>query len=307
LGRATDDQAIIRQLPLFLSDTARVWLEDLPPRQIHNWNDLEKVFEGNFKGTYVCPGNSWDLRSYKQKPGESLRDYIRRFSKQRTELPNIIDSDVIMAFLSGTTCKELVRELGRNTPATTNELMDIITNYATGEVAVGAIFGGDQDRGKRKDKDSESSNWGTKRNNKRKNKKNKQGKREAMADYLVAAVDRKKPRGPPGRGIFNKMLKEPCPYHKGPTNHNLEDCHMLRRYFESLGTKKDDKKEDPKEKDEDKDKGFPKIYDCFMIYGGPSTCLSTCQQKHERREIFSMQMATPPLSRLVRDGHHVRP
>jgi hypothetical protein len=66
------------------------------------------VFEGNFKGTYMRPGNSWDLRSYKQKSGESLCDYIRRFSKQRTELPNITDSDVIMAFLSATTCKELV-------------------------------------------------------------------------------------------------------------------------------------------------------------------------------------------------------
>jgi hypothetical protein len=56
----------------------------------------------------MCPGNSWDLRSYKQKPGESLRDYIRRFSKQHTGLPNLTDSDVIIAFLPGTTCKELV-------------------------------------------------------------------------------------------------------------------------------------------------------------------------------------------------------
>jgi hypothetical protein len=31
LGGATDDRVIIRQLPLFLSDTARAWLEDLPP------------------------------------------------------------------------------------------------------------------------------------------------------------------------------------------------------------------------------------------------------------------------------------
>jgi hypothetical protein len=108
LGGATDDRVIIRQLPLFLSDTARAWLEDLPPRQINNWNDLVRVFKGNFKGTYMCPSNSWDLRSCKQKPGESLWDYIRRFSKQRTELPNITDSDIIMAFLSGTTCKELV-------------------------------------------------------------------------------------------------------------------------------------------------------------------------------------------------------
>jgi hypothetical protein len=36
---------------------------------------------------------------------------------------------------------------------------------------------------------------------------------------------------------------------------------MLRRYFESLGIKKDDKKEDPKEKDDDKNKGFPEIHD----------------------------------------------
>jgi hypothetical protein len=108
LGGAIDDRVIIRQLPLFLSDTARAWLEDLLPRQIHDWNDLVRVFEGNFKGTYMRPGNSWDLQSYKQKPGESLRDYIWRFSKQRTELPNITDSDVIMAFLSSTTCKELV-------------------------------------------------------------------------------------------------------------------------------------------------------------------------------------------------------
>jgi 3-methyladenine DNA glycosylase Tag len=103
---------------------------------------LVRVFEGNFKGTYVCLGNSWDLRSCKQKSGESLHDYIWRFSKQRTKLPNITDSDVIMAFLSGTTCKELVRELGRNTPTTANELMDIVTNYVTDDEAVGAIFGG---------------------------------------------------------------------------------------------------------------------------------------------------------------------
>jgi hypothetical protein len=181
-----------------------------------------------------------------------------------------------MAFFSGTTCKELVRELGRNTPTTANVLMDIVTNYTADEEAVGAIFGGDQDKGKRKDEDPENSNWGTKRNNRRK-KKNQQGKHEAAADDLVATANHKKPQGPLGRGIFDKMLKEPCPYHKGPTNHNLEDCHMLQRYFESLDIKKDDKKEDPKEKDDDKDKGFPEIHDCFLIYGGPSTRLSTRQ------------------------------
>jgi hypothetical protein len=87
------------------------------------------------------------------------------------------------------------------------------------------------------------------------------------------------------------MLKEPCPYHKGPTNHNLEDCHMLRRYFGGAGVKKDDKKEDPKS--DDKNGGFPEIHDCFMIYGGPSTRLSARQRKRERCEVFSVQTVVP--------------
>ena len=64
-GAQGDDRAIIRQLPLFLSDTARRWLEELPANQIHDWTDLVRVFEGNFKGSYVHLGNLWDLSNCK--------------------------------------------------------------------------------------------------------------------------------------------------------------------------------------------------------------------------------------------------
>ena len=140
LGGTDDDNLIIRNLPLFLSDTARAWLEHLPPRQISNWDDLVQAFAGNFQGMYVRPGNSWDLRSCRQQPGESLWDYIRRFSKRRTELPNITDSDVIGVFLAGTTCRNLVSKLGRKTPTRASELMDIATKFASGQEAVEAIF-----------------------------------------------------------------------------------------------------------------------------------------------------------------------
>jgi hypothetical protein len=36
LGGMDDDNLIIRNLPLFLSDAARAWLEHLPPAQISN-------------------------------------------------------------------------------------------------------------------------------------------------------------------------------------------------------------------------------------------------------------------------------
>jgi hypothetical protein len=48
LGGTDDDNLIIRNLPLFLSDTARAWLEHLPPGQISNWDDLVHAFAGNF-------------------------------------------------------------------------------------------------------------------------------------------------------------------------------------------------------------------------------------------------------------------
>jgi hypothetical protein len=44
LGGMDDDNLIIRNLPLFLSDAARAWLEHLPPAQIYDWEDLVKAF-----------------------------------------------------------------------------------------------------------------------------------------------------------------------------------------------------------------------------------------------------------------------
>jgi hypothetical protein len=44
LGRATSDEAIIRNLPLHLADSARTWLEHLPASQIHNWDDIVYQF-----------------------------------------------------------------------------------------------------------------------------------------------------------------------------------------------------------------------------------------------------------------------
>jgi hypothetical protein len=158
LGGTDDDNLIIHNLPLFLSDAAWAWLEHLPLAQIFGWDDLVKAFAGNFQGTYVRPGNSWDLRSCRQQPGESLREYILRFSKQRTELPNITDSDVIGAFLAGTTCRDLVSKLGHKTPTKASELMDIATKFASGQEAVEAIFRKDKEpQGRQKEDAPEAS------------------------------------------------------------------------------------------------------------------------------------------------------
>jgi hypothetical protein len=230
LGGATSDEVIIRNLPLHLADSARTWLEHLPASQIHNWDDLVRTFVGNFQATYVRPGNSWDLRSCTQNPGESLWDFIRRFSKRCTELPSVAQSEIVHAFLEGTTYRDLVRELGRSPPVDSNELFDIATSFASGEEAVGAIFDGK----KGKHTDDAPAEGSKSKELRQKNKRAKKGKKprceareqghenggdEALAIDPPRQGPRPAPRGP---GVFNDMLKMACPYHKTPVNHTLE-------------------------------------------------------------------------------------
>jgi hypothetical protein len=237
----------------------------------------------------VCPGNSWDLRSCRQQPEESLRDYIRRVSKQRTELPNITDLDVIGAFLAGTTCRDLVSKLGRKTPTKASELMDIATKFASVQEAVEAIFRKDkQPQGwQQEDVPEAFAQRGT--------KKKAQAKRDAADADLVAAVEHRNPRKPPGgANLFDKMLKESCPYHQGPVKHTLEECVMLRRYFHKVGPPAGDGKgRDDNKKEGDKEEEFPEVHDCFMIYGGRVANASARHRKQERREVCSVKGAAP--------------
>ena len=40
------------------------------------------------------------------------------------------------------------------------------------------------------------------------------------------------------------MLKKPCPYHKTPVNHTLEQCDMLKKYYRRVAAKEDEAKKD---------------------------------------------------------------
>jgi hypothetical protein len=82
----------------------------------------------------------------------------------------VAQSEIIHAFLEGTTCRDLVRELGRSPPVDSNELFDIATSFASGDEAVGAIFDGKE--GKRVD---DASAEGSK--SKEPQQKHKQGKK----------------------------------------------------------------------------------------------------------------------------------
>ena len=101
-------------------------------------------------------------------------------------------------------------------------------------------------------------------------KKKAQAKRDAADADLVATVEHRNPRKPSGgANLFDKMLKESCPYHQGPVKHTLEECVMLRRHFHRAGPPADGGRARDDDKKEDHQAGeFPEVRDCFMISGG---------------------------------------
>ena len=50
---ADNDDFIIRNLPLFLANSAQTWLEHQPSNRIQGWADLKEIFMGNLQGTYT--------------------------------------------------------------------------------------------------------------------------------------------------------------------------------------------------------------------------------------------------------------
>ena len=72
------------------------------------------------------------------------------FSQRCNSLPNVVDADVISAFLSRMTYESLIHKLGCLKPHTTHDLLDVATNHASGEEVVGAVFNRGRDKGKAK-------------------------------------------------------------------------------------------------------------------------------------------------------------
>jgi hypothetical protein len=153
------------------------------------------------------------------------------------------------------------------------------TWFASGQEAVEAIFRKDkQPQGHQQEDISEAS---TQRGAKKKAKKQSQAKHDAADTDLVAAAEHRNPRKPPGgANLFDKMLKESCPYHQGPIKHTLEECVMLRRYFHKTGPPAEGGKgQDNDKKEGDKAEEFPEVHGCFMIYGGRAANASARHSK----------------------------
>ena len=66
---------------------------------------------------------------------------------------------------------------------------------------------------------------------------------------------------------------------------------MLRKYYNRIAHRDEDKKKDANDKGGDGE--FPSVENTFFIFGGPTANMTSRQRKCERREVFSVNKATP--------------
>jgi hypothetical protein len=263
-----------------------------------------------------------DLRACTQKPDESLRNFIRRFSKRCTELPSVTQSEIVHAFLEGTTCRDLVHELRRSPPVDSNELFDIATSFASGEEAVGAIFDGKN--GKRvddapaegnKSKEPQQKHKRCKKGNKPRREVRVQGRDDDGDEALAVDPARRGPRAAPrGPGVFNDMLKKPYLYHKTLVNHTLEQCDMLKKYYSRAAAKDVEAKKDgvtatpaasPRWKTASSSSG-DRPWTCPTVSANESGRRSSRQRRHLPPSSTGRRTPSPSAARITRTASPIR-
>nr|ABA94361.1 retrotransposon protein, putative, Ty3-gypsy subclass [Oryza sativa Japonica Group] len=110
----------------------------VPRGTIGSWAELREHFITNFQGTFERLGTQFELYNVIKKPGESLRDYIRRFSEQRNKISDITDDVIIAAFTKGICHEDLVGKFGRKPPRMVKQIFEKANEYAKAEDAITA-------------------------------------------------------------------------------------------------------------------------------------------------------------------------
>jgi hypothetical protein len=88
--------------------------------------------------------------------------------------------------------------------------------------------------------------------------------------------------------MFFDMLKKPCPYHKTPINHTVEQFDMLKKYYSRVAAKENEAKKDGG------DGGancFPAVENVFLIFGGVDGGHVQQPAKQERHEVLTAEKA----------------
>jgi hypothetical protein len=165
-----------------------------------------------------------DLAMVKQKQGETLRNYMRRFFDNRATVVDVTDKEAIDLFQDGLYYRRTFEDFGRRCPSSITKLKDMITSWANEEDKANAKY--DAIRGKSKQNPGGSNNNNRDQGDPNNNYSGPNRKRKP--DNTVAAIQRPVKENLKKTSIgFKDLLKEKFPWHL-EGNHTTEQCYQLR-------------------------------------------------------------------------------
>jgi hypothetical protein len=189
---------------------------NLPHESVTSLKNLCRQFIVNFMPTYERPATKNDLKAVHQYKGETLLQYIQRFSQMRNKIPWISNEEVFSVFSTGVADIKMREKLSVNDELTSVvRLFEIADRCAKAEE--GRLFMHNLPEAlppKPKSKDP----------------------KHKEAAVLVAEPDHKKRRGDCSERDKGRRRRY-CILHNKDT-HNTDDCWVVQKFHEENGITK---------------------------------------------------------------------
>ncbi|XP_027151788.1 uncharacterized protein LOC113751836 [Coffea eugenioides] len=112
-----------KAFPMFLKGKARLWFQGLAPGSIRNFTELARQFAAQFVSSKTYSKNAAHLMAVKQKPDESLKNFMTRFNTESLQIRDKDEKVVMAAFMNGLRVEELYYKLVEQPPKNLGELL----------------------------------------------------------------------------------------------------------------------------------------------------------------------------------------
>jgi hypothetical protein len=124
-----DDVALAKSFIISCEGPILNWYSLLQPHLVCSWVDLKTKFMQAFQMFHDTIVESSDLYNCKQKDREPLRNFVRRFMQQSSQIPETNDKTMIKALIKGLTPGPTASHLTRKKPKTVEELFHELEEY----------------------------------------------------------------------------------------------------------------------------------------------------------------------------------
>jgi hypothetical protein len=238
LAAGGDEAIMANYFPVAFIGTARSWLMNLPEGTLVSWPELCCQFTANFESAYAWPGNETDLHAIQQRPGESLRSFIQRFSQVRNTIPRISNASVVVAFHQGVRDEKMLEKLA------THDIQDVSALFSLADKCARAAEGRawhSPVAPARKEASKPNAGTSAQGVGGKGKKKKKAGGSQSLAGAPTAASVAAAANGGRGGQRGDKRPRQPsnsdeggakCPVHNS-TQHTASECQEIKKLMNS--------------------------------------------------------------------------